>query len=438
MSCSPLRSAVLITLLAGTTAQLSLAAAVQHEGTVQEADTLKTHGLQVESERALRDVVPDGWRLEISPAASLPGRVSWAPSDTWLVVLDRIAARSPDTFRINWELKTVFVEPSSATPVAEASVAVSGITEEAPIESTTPGCEPRAFNRTPLREPFEALAECHGLTLIYEAGNMNLPGPVTLMFGESLAADIELINRALGPTRHLEVIEYWRDQELIVKTAPTNSFVSLEGRPVIPERRPLFARVFGGRSKVDGAGEGEVVAAESGKLIEAVEPVEPVAVVASTSAPEATSGSAPVIPPMPVEFDPIPPSDSFVFPVEPTPAAEEFVALDEALLEPVFDVSAELPYTAVDFMPAALTLELAPGERLSVALERLLTSQGWSLIWRASIDHEAATAARVEGATLAEILELVLPQLGLAADLYNPSRTAVIRAAHESITQGAP
>lgn len=243
------------------------------------------------------------------------------------------------------------------------------------------------------------------------------------------------------------MIEYWRDQELIVKTASTNSFVSLEGRPVIPERRPLFARVFGGRSKVDGAGEGEVVAAESGKLIEAVEPieliepiepVEPVAVVASTSAPEATSGSAPVIPPMPVEFDPIPPSDSFVFPVEPTPAAEEFVALDEALLEPVFDVSAELPYTAVDFMPAALTLELAPGERLSVALERLLTSQGWSLIWRASIDHEAATAARVEGATLAEILELVLPQLGLAADLYNPSRTAVIRAAHESITQGAP
>jgi hypothetical protein len=179
------------------------------------------------------------------------------------------------------------------------------------------------------------------------------------------------------------------------------SFVSLEARPVVPVKQSLFARIFG--TKVPAAG------------VEPTSSTDP-AGLTSVDMGDAVLADAAVPP-------------NFNGTTKTTPAAVEV---------PTIDVSASNLNTRGAEAPVErLALEIAQGERLSVALERLLRSRGWTLVWRASIDLEAATAARVEGNSIAEILGQVLPQLDLAADLYNPSRTVVIRNTQETASQGA-
>jgi len=408
--------------------------------------------MHVDAERALRGVVPAGWQIVMEPDTVLNGRVSWSPADTWIDVLDRIAERSRADLRVNWGTQQVFVSAMKAAPAKPAEVVNNGVSpvEEphntkafepatdpadaasatttavaaqtttaspAPTEKATqaPAVSPagpaRAFNRTPLRAPLEALAQRHGLTLIYNMGDVSLPGPVTLMLGDELSADIELLNRALGPGTQLEIIEYRAEKELVVSPGCSNSFVSLPGRSAL-EKRSLFARLFGKKVTAD-----SVEKSATTEKANAPEKVTPVEKVAATEKVVATEP---------------PPSDSAgTARIEP-PAVSSVAATTEPARE-AQPVESGAPTTA-----EVLALDLAQGERLSSAMDRLLQSRGWRLVWRASVDLEAATPARVEGASLSEILEQVLPQLGLAADLYNPSRTAVIRNSQETASQGAP
>lgn len=307
-------------------------------------------------------------------------------------------------------VKTVAV-PAPLKDVQNAGVPMTKV--------ETPSAGPaKAFNRTALREPLEALAEAHELTLIYEAGtDVRLPGPVTLMLGPDLRADVELLNRALGRGLQLEVTEYLEEKELVVAPASSEtsgSFVTKFSRPQIPEHRSLFARVFGGKKKqpqteTQSANTDTAQAASPG----AEAPVLP-------AAPEVAP------PPSPVPSPEVVLAKEPVKPAVPTPAATALPV--EVPNEPVPPVA-----------PVAqlVTLELAPGERLSVAIDRMLKAQNWTMVWRVSGDLEAGVAARVTGKTISEVLEQILPQHGLAADLYTPSRYAVIRNSQETASAGA-
>lgn len=433
MTCLSLRSAVLASLLLGAAALPSVAAPIQHEGVVQPVAPLSTYGMQVDIERALRGVVPTDWQVVVDSGNALSGRVSWGPTDTWLDVLKRIADGSQVDVRVDWDTREVIVSEPKATPEGTANIAskkveshvsegtlersspeavaremvdkvAESVSTEKPSEQArvsvssasaeskvSPAGPARAFNRTPLRAPLEALAERYGLTLIYNMEHVVLPGAVTLMLDGNLAGDIDLLHRALGQHTRLEIVEYRSEKELVVTPGISNSFVSLEARPAIEERVPFFARIFTKKVParpvvIPSEPEGDVtddVAASSAVAVEA-----PVEVVTAT-----------VTPP------------DMGLPVEP-------------LAEPV--------------VAQAFVLELAQGERLSSAMERMLLSINWRLVWRAPMDLEAEAPVRIEGASLSEVLERVLPELGLAADLYNPSRTAVIRNSHETVSQGAP
>jgi hypothetical protein len=93
----------------------------------------------------------------------------------------------------------------------------------------------------------DAVAKRHGLTLLYEAREQRLPGPVTLMFGDDLAADLSLLAQALGPRVPLQITEFRAEKQLLVRDAFVGSFSSLAARPLAPPppKRTLLARWFG-------------------------------------------------------------------------------------------------------------------------------------------------------------------------------------------------
>jgi len=105
----------------------------------------------------------------------------------------------------------------------------------------------RAFSGTSVRVPLEALAARHGLTLLYQAREQRLPGPVTLMFGDDLPADVSLLAQALGPLIPLDITEFRAEKHLLVRDGNVAKFVSLASRPVSPPppKSTLFARWFG-------------------------------------------------------------------------------------------------------------------------------------------------------------------------------------------------
>lgn len=285
----------------------------------------------------------------------------------------------------------------------------------------TPAQQARAFNRTPLTEPLKALADRHDLTLVYEAGAVRLPGVLTLMLGDDLSEDVELLQRALGPSIPLQITEYQAEKQLIVMPGPAHSFTSLPFRP-IEEKRSFFALLFGSDEPTPVR-----------QAPELPEPAFEAAVAETAVEPPKAEALAEI---EPIEVPDVVPVESVLTNLPKPPVAPKPETIEP---EPAPAPVAELaPGAEPVAPPRMLALEMDRGERLSDALEELLKSEGWTLVWRATLDLEAATPARVEGLSLTEILEQVLPQLGLAADLYTPSRTAVIRNVAPAATEGAP
>lgn len=105
--------------------------------------------------------------------------------------------------------------------------------------------EPRSFSGVSVREPLVALARRHGVTLHFDIADFTLPGALTLMFTEDLAADMELLERALGPKFPLEIAHFREEKELRVRAGAQASFRSLAKRPQAPvARRSLLSRLL--------------------------------------------------------------------------------------------------------------------------------------------------------------------------------------------------
>lgn len=82
----------------------------------------------------------------------------------------------------------------------------------------------------------------------------------------------------------------------------------------------------------------------------------------------------------------------------------------------------------VKAVPPTLVLAVREGQLMSSALAELAKQAGWTLRWETDQDFEASAASRIDGADLREVLERVLPHMGLAADRYPDSKVVVVHA----------
>lgn len=106
----------------------------------------------------------------------------------------------------------------------------------------------RAFSGVSLSVPLQALAAAHGLRLTLKIGDRPLPGPVTLLLDENLAADVARLAAALGPIGpFFTVTIYQASQEMVVTL--TDDITALQVVAVRPVRKKtLMARLFGGKA----------------------------------------------------------------------------------------------------------------------------------------------------------------------------------------------
>lgn len=71
---------------------------------------------------------------------------------------------------------------------------------------------------------------------------------------------------------------------------------------------------------------------------------------------------------------------------------------------------------------------IASKERLSIALDRFLAEQGFSLRWEAKgLDMESTTDSTLSADTMAELVNQVLKGTGLVAEIYTPSKLVLIK-----------
>lgn len=185
---------------------------------------LGTAGAEISCASAVRQVLPDGWRLELPGRPVLCRTISWRRGDTPLEVYERIAARTRLSVVADIGSKTVTIG-SRATLMAGRVRVPTG---------------PRAFVDTSLRAPLSAMAARYKLKLQCTAVcEGSLPGPVTLELGGDIGQDAQLLEEALGPLMPLRIIEDPVTRTLSVRLARQSSF-SVE----LPRPKPWWKRWF--------------------------------------------------------------------------------------------------------------------------------------------------------------------------------------------------
>lgn len=132
MRITYLRSTVLAILAASAASTSAFGGALLQDGTAQAPAALGTYGMQTTLPVALHTILPKGWSLIVAPGLDLPGKVSWAPTDTWLDTLARIADRTDAGFLVDWNRHQL-----SVRSVADTSRAVETL-EQARQAATVP------------------------------------------------------------------------------------------------------------------------------------------------------------------------------------------------------------------------------------------------------------------------------------------------------------
>jgi hypothetical protein len=106
----------------------------------------------------------------------------------------------------------------------------------------------RAFSGVSVTVPLRALAAAHGLRLTSEIGDRPLPGPLTLLLEEDLAADVARLAAALGPTGPFFTVTIYRaSHEMVVVQANDKTALHVVAARAVP-KRSLMARMFGGKA----------------------------------------------------------------------------------------------------------------------------------------------------------------------------------------------
>lgn len=72
--------------------------------------------------------------------------------------------------------------------------------------------------------------------------------------------------------------------------------------------------------------------------------------------------------------------------------------------------------------------DISAKERLSVALDRFLAKEGFSLRWEAKgLDMESTTDSTLQAESIAELVNQILKGTGLVAEIYTPSKLVLIK-----------
>lgn len=154
-------------------------------------------GTWVSCARAVREILPKGWRLELPGAPPLCRSVSWRAGDTALGIYERIGAQSRLAVAADVGSRTVTL----GTQASLAAARSVGSTPRTPRG-------PRTFADTSVRAPLSAIAARYKLRLqCASACARRLPGPVTLMLAGDIGEDARLLERSLGPVEPLRITE---------------------------------------------------------------------------------------------------------------------------------------------------------------------------------------------------------------------------------------
>ena len=187
-----------------------------------------SQGTGVSCSRAVKEILPKGWRLELPGAPAMCRSVSWRAGDSALGVYERIGAQSGLAVVADVGAKIVMLGTRASIAGARGAHAprLSG---------------PHAFVDTSVRAPLEAIATHYKLRLqCVSACDRPLPGPVTLTLEGDIGEDARLLERSLGPLEPLRITENPVTRVLNVRLASRASFAVEFRRP----KKPWWQRWF--------------------------------------------------------------------------------------------------------------------------------------------------------------------------------------------------
>lgn len=192
--------------LFGLFTQTALASSLEQTGKPEQQITVtKTYGVGVTTAKALRTLVPSGWRTFIQPSAELPDSMSWDVGQEWTAVLSKLADTGKVAVHVDWAEKSVFIRKPGSSAVIGSAVA------DAAHDALTP---------LPRFEPV-SLAAAVGLSkAVPPAISPHIAEASAAVVSPSPAKSINADINPVAPTAVAAVVEKSREDMLPQATAP--------------------------------------------------------------------------------------------------------------------------------------------------------------------------------------------------------------------------
>jgi len=381
---------------------------------------LSSYGVDVPTKAALRALVPAGWVIFAHRDVRLPETLNWRAGDTWPQALSAMAQARGVAVKLDWTQQAVYLSPDAVAEVAGADVVAA--------------MNPRAktFTEGTLGDVLRHLVDQHKLAVAYEIdSNPPLFGPVTLL-GVDAGEDLDLLAKSLGTVTPVTFVLHRDPAVLAIRPAtsigakvevalgPFSGVLAQIPAPIEKSSGPVIIVRDAKTPEVVSMAAAESPAAPAAQEVQAVESVPAIEV-----AVEATKAEAPKVEPV---------ETASSAPEAPVAQAEPVQA------KPVEDVSAAAPKVDLPavFVTAAkapqVELVLAEGDSLRDGLRSTLEAEGWNLVWRATPeDLHATVPATLAEASVEELLNRLLPRIGMRADVFLGNKTVVIRNASNQV-----
>lgn len=208
-------------------------------GTPTEAGgyTLETQGVSVPTKLGLKEMLPDGWRVYVHKAVTMPNTVSWAVGSNWVAALDVVANMHGVQVLVDWDKESVYFKPTPAVDIA------SHPTESPSLEARSAGETPsgKALDVADLKSAIEHLASAAGYSSVVWNTHLNpiIDHPITV-YEKSVEEDLDLLLKGSGLP--LNVMLYPANGTVIV--ADGNGSVSVD--PTFAPNRPMPRDVIAG------------------------------------------------------------------------------------------------------------------------------------------------------------------------------------------------
>ncbi|MNR71657.1 Toxin co-regulated pilus biosynthesis protein Q [compost metagenome] len=256
--------------------------------------------------------------------------------------------------------------------------------------------QPVALNKPSARTTAQGIANRFHLRLVWAAPEIQMKGPVTLL-GNSPDEDAMLLGKALGVFSPVN-IEVPAGQGVLLVTAKNGQYADLAAKPMPVRVEPT-----------------EVVQAALAPAPVVAEPVAAAAAPADVAPVTADAAVPPAAAPVAlVDVS-----------TEQSPQGASVASAQQAPQSaPAVQTEKEVP---------KLALVLRAGEPLEVAIVRLAREQGFTVEWKVEGGFEAKHELTYRGNTLSEVLNKVLPALGVSADIYKTELHIIVRPADAAL-----